>query len=85
MNVMSPAHRFLVPQARTLEVPRIELIFALGAAIDLLDPVLGAHQKRVAIIAANLAKELGLADGEIARVMQAGAPAQRRRAQSRKL
>ncbi len=33
--------------------PRIELIFALGAATDLLDPALGAHQKRVAIIAAN--------------------------------
>lgn len=72
MNVMKPAPRFLVPQARTVEVPRIELIFALGAAIDLLDPVLGAHQKRVAIIAANLARELGVADSEVARVMQAG-------------
>jgi HD-GYP domain-containing protein (c-di-GMP phosphodiesterase class II) len=72
MNVMKPAPRFLVPQVRTIEVPQIELVFALGAAIDLLDPILGAHQRRVAIIAANLAKELGLADSEVARVMQAG-------------
>jgi HD-GYP domain-containing protein (c-di-GMP phosphodiesterase class II) len=72
MNVTIPPTRFLVPQVRTLEVPRTELVFALGAAIDLLDAGLGAHQKRVAIIAANLARELGLADGEVARVMQAG-------------
>ncbi len=72
MNVMIAAPQFLIPQTRSLEVPRIELIFALGAATDLLDPALGAHQKRVAIIAANLAGEIGLPAAEIARVMQAG-------------
>jgi len=72
MNVMNPEPRFLVPQVRSVEVPRIELVFALGTAIDLLDPELGAHQRRVAIIAANIAKELGFADSEVARVTQAG-------------
>lgn len=72
MTVLSAAPQFLIPYTRALEVPQIELIFALGAAIDLLDPALGAHQKRVAIIAANLAAEIGLPAAEIARAMQAG-------------
>lgn len=72
MNLMIAPAQFRPPTAATLEVPKIELILALGAAIDLLSPVLGAHQKRVAIIAANLAASIGLGPDEVSRILQAG-------------
>jgi HD-GYP domain-containing protein (c-di-GMP phosphodiesterase class II) len=72
MNLMIAPTQFCPPPAAALEVPRIDLVFALGAAIDLLSPNLGAHQKRVAVIASNLARTLGLGNADVARVMQAG-------------
>ncbi len=72
MNLMIAPALFCPPPAATFEVPKIELILALGAAVDLLSPTLGAHQKRVAIIASNLATSAGLSRDDVARVLQAG-------------
>jgi HD-GYP domain-containing protein (c-di-GMP phosphodiesterase class II) len=59
------------PPFEPLVVPKIELVVALGRAIDLINPALGAHQKRVALAAANLAEALDLGRNDIVRTVMA--------------
>ncbi len=71
MNLRAFPTVLVPPPPEPLVVPKIELVFALGRAIDLLNPFLGAHQKRVALVAANLVDALGLGKIDIARAVMA--------------
>ena len=43
-----------------LQIPLSDLVFALSSAIDLINPFVVGHQKRVAYIALSIGEELGL-------------------------
>lgn len=53
-------------------IPLIDIVLALSSAIDLIDPNITDHHKRVAYIGYSLAKEMGLTDEEIKDITIAG-------------
>jgi len=48
-----------------LNIPIIDIILSLSSAIDLIDPTITNHHKRVAYISYSIAKEMNLSDEEI--------------------
>jgi HD-GYP domain-containing protein (c-di-GMP phosphodiesterase class II) len=48
-----------------LNIPIIDIVLSLSSAIDLIDPTITNHHKRVAYISYSIAKEMNLPDKEI--------------------
>ncbi len=48
-----------------LKIPVIDIVLSLSSAIDLIDPRITNHHKRVSYIAYSIAKEMNLSDEEI--------------------
>ncbi len=48
-----------------LNIPITDIVLSLASAIDLIDPSITNHHKRVAYISYNIAKEMNLSDEEI--------------------
>ncbi|QNU66707.1 HD domain-containing protein [Ruminiclostridium herbifermentans] len=48
-----------------LKVPLIDIILSISSAIDLIDPIITNHHKRVAYISYSIAKEMDLPDKQI--------------------
>lgn len=48
-----------------LQIPIINMVLSLSSAIDLIDPSITNHHKRVAYISYNIAKEMNLSDNEL--------------------
>lgn len=48
-----------------LNIPIIDIVLSLSSAIDLIDPAITNHHKRVAYIASSIAKEMKLSDTEL--------------------
>ncbi len=55
-----------------LQIPIIDIILSLSSAIDLIDPNITNHHKRVAYIAYNLAKQMNFSETEIKDLVLAG-------------
>ncbi len=55
-----------------MNIPIIDIILALSSAIDLIDPHITDHHKRVAYISYSIAKEMNLSDDEIKDIVLAG-------------
>ncbi|MBI1243468.1 MAG: HD domain-containing protein [Alphaproteobacteria bacterium] len=71
MELRAYPARFVPPPQPGLTIPKVDLVLALGRAIELLDADLSAQQKRVALIAANIVGAMGLGRAEIARTIMA--------------
>ncbi|MBL8805455.1 MAG: HD domain-containing protein [Rhodospirillales bacterium] len=71
MEIRAYPALFVPPSPPPLVVPKVELVLALGRAIELLDSSLGRHQKRVALIAANLVDGIGLRSTDVSRTVMA--------------
>ena len=53
-------------------VSRVGLIAGLSTAVDLMDPALHLHHRRVAVLASRIGQAMGLADAEVRTLMLAG-------------
>lgn len=55
-----------------LQIPIINMVLALSSAIDLIDPNISNHHKRVAYTALSIAKQMDFSDAEIKDLVIAG-------------
>ena len=54
------------------EIPIIDIIISLSGAIDLINPSISNHHKRVAYLAYCIGKEMNYPEGELMDIVLAG-------------